>query len=419
VKSVSLTHRIRWARFSCVVAVIAAATCLANVSLDYGIRAAAGTPRPRARVALLNLPAGLRNDVVLTSISCVDRTYCVAVGVSVGPGNTGGAPGFWPIDKPVIIRFNGRSWSSFTSPSVPPSGLNGVSCLSRTDCVAVGEQTNPSGDESTLVEEYTGSTWKVVPSPDAAGFPLNSNFFQGVSCRTDGTCVAVGGDYDVNAGRAQVYAPLAEVSSEKGWVVTSVDPPTTGYFKSVSCSPAKCVAVSVSFPTRIARSSVLEGNDTSWSPLGGAPSELFGASCAPDGSCTGVGQPTQASGLSVASLDGSRWKGVSLPGGPSEAETNALNSVSCADDRSCVAVGQFIGATPENSKSAFGPLVVTQTHGRWSVLRGPAISSRDEPSVASVSCPTVHECLAVGSILIDAIHGTSGGFRSLALLVKH
>ena len=231
-------------------------------------------------------------------------------------------------------------------PPVPPSGLNGVSCLSRTDCVAVGEQTNSSGEESTLVEEYTGSSWKVVPSPDATGFPLNSNFFQGVSCRTDGTCVAVGGDYDVSAGRAQVYAPLVEISSEKGWVISSVDSPTSGYFRSVSCSPAKCVAVG------IARSSVLEGNETSWSPLGGAPSQIYGAACTPDGSCTGVGQPTQGSGLSVAILNGTGWKAVSVPGGPSEAETNTLNSVSCADRHSCVAVGQFIGALPQSSKSA-------------------------------------------------------------------
>ena len=51
--------------------------------------------------------------------------------------------------------------------------------------------------------------------------------------------------------------------------------------------------------------------------------------------------------------------------------------------------------------------------------RGPAVSSRDEASVSSVSCPTAHECLAVGSTLIDAIHAPSGGFRSLAMLVKH
>jgi hypothetical protein len=148
-------------------------------------------------------------------------------------------------------------------------------------------------------------------------------------------------------------------------VISSVHSPNSGYIRSVSCSPTKCVAVGT------ARSSVLEGHETGWTPLGGTPSQLYGASCASGGSCTGVGQATQGSGLSVAIVNGTRWKAVSLPGAPSEAETNTLNSVSCADRDSCVAVGQFIGAMPQSSKSAFGPVVVTQTDGTWSVPPGP------------------------------------------------
>ena len=69
------------------------------------------------------------------------------------------------------------------------SELLGVSCVSATDCLAVGDQTNlSSGRSLTLVQSWNGSTWSTVPSPNANG----DNFLSGVSCTSAGFCAAVG-----------------------------------------------------------------------------------------------------------------------------------------------------------------------------------------------------------------------------------
>ena len=79
-----------------------------------------------------------------------------------------------------------------------------------------------------------------------------------------------------------------------------------------------------------------------------------------------------------------------------------------------VAVGHFIGAAPRDpAKSAFGALVVTETHGKWTVAPAVGASAANEPWLSSVSCPSGHLCLAVGTDLIDAIHVPGGGFRAV------
>jgi len=87
------------------------------------------------------------------------------------------------------------------------SELLGVSCVSATDCLAVGDQTNlSSGRSLTLVESWNGSTWSTVPSPTANG----DNFLSGVSCTSAGFCAAVG-----NYGPVASYTP-AEIGTSGG-----------------------------------------------------------------------------------------------------------------------------------------------------------------------------------------------------------
>ncbi len=158
----------------------------------------------------------------------------------------------------------------------------------------------------------------------------------------------------------------------------------------------------------------------SWVPIASSTFALQGVSCSADAACTAVGQPLQGAGLSLATLAGTGWKDVAAPEGPKVAETNTLSSVSCRAAGSCVAVGHFIGAAPRDpAKSAFGALVVTGTHGKWTVAPAVGASSADEPWLSSVSCPSAHLCLAVGTDLIDAIHVPGGGFHALAVLVEH
>ena len=93
----------------------------------------------------------------LSDVACITTTDCFAVG---------GRDGFT-----LIERWNGAAWSVVTSPNPPTSSrsdLYDVVCTSTTNCVAVGSATF-GGTIKTLVEQWNGSVWSIVasPNPDA------------------------------------------------------------------------------------------------------------------------------------------------------------------------------------------------------------------------------------------------------------
>jgi hypothetical protein len=60
-----------------------------------------------------------------------------------------------------------------------------------------------------LIESWNGSSWTVVPSPDAS---LQTNQLLGVSCVTRADCLAVGSYRDVTYFNGAVPRTLVEVS---------------------------------------------------------------------------------------------------------------------------------------------------------------------------------------------------------------
>ena len=70
-----------------------------------------------------------------------------------------------PLD---VAGADAASWQ--VAPSPNPSGsidtsLDSVTCLSSSDCTAVGYWENGSGDQ-TLIETWDGISWQITPSPD-------------------------------------------------------------------------------------------------------------------------------------------------------------------------------------------------------------------------------------------------------------
>ena len=92
---------------------------------------------------------------------------------------------------PIIEHWGGTQWAVVTSPPLPfGSGeLHAVTSLPSGKAWAVGTQTSaPDGEQSTLIETWTGSKWRVVPSPNVfQGGPTDSNYLYAVSTisRTD------------------------------------------------------------------------------------------------------------------------------------------------------------------------------------------------------------------------------------------
>jgi photosystem II stability/assembly factor-like uncharacterized protein len=128
------------------------------------------------------LPAGFsdpQSGGASAAVSCPTTSDCVAV---VNQEVTG------RYDVGVAFTADGgSSWSEGTLP-LGLAGLQDVSCLSRTDCVAVGGA-GAEGTRTVAAALFTtdgGATWS------AAQVPTGLRPFWSVSCRSHSDCTAVG-----------------------------------------------------------------------------------------------------------------------------------------------------------------------------------------------------------------------------------
>jgi hypothetical protein len=101
-----------------------------------------------------------------SAVSCPVPTKCLAVGFDRVPGKNNAYP-----NQALAEFFNGRSWTRLSVPA--PAGaadteFNGVSCVSATNCVAVGSTvygTNPKTYRVTaLTGIWNGKRWRLVPT---------------------------------------------------------------------------------------------------------------------------------------------------------------------------------------------------------------------------------------------------------------
>jgi len=190
--------------------------------------------------------AGATAGSGLGSVSCTSATYCVGVGTFSVDGlsyNT------------FVERWNGKTWSIVPSPLAGGSDrvLDGVSCPTATTCLAVGLDEVEPAEFNTLAEHWNGNTWSEVAVPLPAG--SSGGVLNGVSCPSATNCLAVGwagrGEFPGDAAFA-----LAEQWNGSTWSVVKV--PDVGRLSSVSCTSAMfCFAVGGSLPER--------WNGTTWS----------------------------------------------------------------------------------------------------------------------------------------------------------
>jgi hypothetical protein len=96
----------------------------------------------------------------LFAYTCSSASSCMTVGYTVHPAQTQSA-----YIETFATRWDGRRWSTTSTPSPPPPSveggddtLNGVSCPAPDDCLAVGIATF-----TPLVESWNGSRWTEQP----------------------------------------------------------------------------------------------------------------------------------------------------------------------------------------------------------------------------------------------------------------
>jgi hypothetical protein len=278
---------------------------------------------------------------VLSGISCVSASSCIAVGYSISPQDTTSA---------LADLWNGVSWSE-SEPSVENSSgseLSSVYCWSGDDCMAVGSYRNAGGARVPLIERWRVATgevgWFQEATTDPPGTAVST--LTSVSCFTLDFCAAVGSFEN----SSNVFVPLAERWNGTIWKLGVAAAPNSmsGYLDAVSCAgTSSCQAVGYSGPNAVGYSALAESwNGTKWSlvtmPSHTGSSGTFpnGIACKKQVSCVAVGYWSSSAGLRVAteSWNGTTWHTVSAPD-VRGAQDDVLNGVSCSSTSVCAAAG--------------------------------------------------------------------------------
>ena len=144
------------------------------------------------------VPAGA-NTSALSSVSCPTTTDCTAVG-------------YEGLSDPLAENWNGTVWTLQTTPGT--GELTGVSCPTTALCWAVG------GTGSMVAEEWNGSAWTLESLPTPTG--ASSTSLTGISCPSASDCVAVG-RYTESQGGAMT---LAEQWNGTAWTIMSTPNPS-------------------------------------------------------------------------------------------------------------------------------------------------------------------------------------------------
>ncbi len=216
----------------------------------------------------------------LSGISCLSATSCTAVGWY----GTASEP-----FVPLAESWNGTSWSVLPGAGVVGE-FDGVSCSSAGACMAVGWRIDKTDTLGTLAEHWNGTTWKVAPTPNPPN--ANSSQLDGVSCPSATECIAVG--YDSAHARS---SPVVESWNGRIWTISFTPAVSFGTLSGASCSSTTTCTATGEGP----KGTLAEGwNGKGWSvqatpnPTGAVGASLEGVSCLP-AACMAVGYAAIAS----------------------------------------------------------------------------------------------------------------------------
>jgi hypothetical protein len=124
-----------------------------------------------------------QND--LTGVTAVAANNVWASGYEIESNN---------FHRPYVLHWDGKNWSLMKTPNAGNTGssLFGLTALSASDVWAVGHSQNGNGLITTLTEQFNGSTWSVVPSPNPGLLGADTLF--GVAATGGSQLFAIGSD---------------------------------------------------------------------------------------------------------------------------------------------------------------------------------------------------------------------------------
>ena len=251
----------------------------------------------------------------------------------------------------------------------PEVFLRRVSCASTGNCTAAGsyliEPEPEKYEDQGMVRSETGGTWEpaVEATMPAGAAPSPRPEFGALSCPSAGNCAAIG-----------YYRDSTE--NEQGFLLSE----SAGVWGT---------GVEVSLPANASS---------------GPSVRLNQLSCPSAGNCTAVGNYADIAGNGrgfLVSETAGTWSAAPVaPSLPANAASNPedrmrMGGVSCALAGNCVAVGDYT----DSSGNTEG-FVWTETAGVWGagVEATPPANAASNPGMefASLSCPSVGNCAAVG-----------------------
>ena len=321
------------------------------------------------------------------------------------------------------------------------AGLNDVACPSVQSCVTVGyyfTRDNPGenfGSTWGLIETLSHGTWTPAAAPVDVPF-TQVTFFQlgGVTCRAEGTCVAVGSYGDTQ----NTERPLVETLSDGSWTPATPALPAganqkAAFLSQVACpAPGTCVATGWYTAQNGASQGLIETlSNGTWVPATAPlpadavpsnsssklPTALIAVKCPAVGTCVATGEYTDQNGGTqglIDTLSNGTWTAAKapLPAGQTAANPNAyLWGVACPAPGTCIAVGHY---TARNGGSQ--GLIDTLSGDRWTPANAPwptdaAANQKwnvNQPTgLEAAACTAASMCVAAGSY--TARNGTVQG----------
>ena len=284
-------------------------------------------------------------------------------------------------------------WTTQPTPSPVggDNGLAGVSCVSASDCIAVG---NPPNHPDAVLG-WNGMSWSQLPAPVGAG-DLTS-----IACTSASYCIAVG---QADSGLAGAWS-----WNGRGWTGQSAYNPksTQNILNSISCaSSRRCEAVGVhgNGGTTYPLAEVWNGTRWARQPTPGAPNgSLASVSCESASRCEAVGQNTYTLTVLAMRLSGSQWVTQHTPQLATRSHP-AETGVSCWSS-GCTAVGET-----SDTPSAYASLAFAESwNGRKWALQGP-VGAGDPPNAGAawtaVNCHSAISCVAVGAWANENVNET-------------
>jgi hypothetical protein len=263
--------------------------------------------------------------------------------------------------------------------------LLGVSCPSQGLCVAVGtnnliaSSTDPTGGSSAWRFVYAGEG----PWPKTENWPtegISGRQIQSVSCPSTNLCVAV-------TDQGNIYTSTNPTGGASSWATTQIDGKGSNiHLFGVSCPATNlCVAVSGKRSIhggvdsgKIFTSTDPTGGTSAWRSIElGEPFEFRGVSCSSPSLCVAVAEDGRIVTSTDPTGDASAWHVIGAPAGP-----GSLRAVSCVAAALCLSgneSGDLLSSTNPSADAS-----------SWSEADGGG-----SVQISGVSCPSASECVAV------------------------